>query len=955
MKKINLDRDWKFILDKDCGMYVSYGFRKCNGATGPAAVGYHEGMMRSVDLPHDWGIELLPDRRANTANGARPVNTYVPIWRSPDCDAHIECSPVGWYRKHFSVENMFENQRVYLEFEGVFRNYDVFVNGIYIDHHSSGYTAAVFDITDQVHISEDNVIAVRVDASQPEGWWYEGAGIYRHVNLIIKDEVYIPNYTTFVKTKNTGEVDINTAVYNSSSQSKNLNIQCRILDKEGICVEEKSVCVDALSHTETKCSFACDIKSPNLWNIDSPYLYTAELFINSNIAESVKFGFREITFDADKGMFLNGKHIKVHGACIHQDFGGFGVALPESISRYKIELLKNMGVNAYRSSHHPASEDVLKACDELGMLVIDEARIFGSSPEALRQIGDMVSQHRNHPCIFLWSLGNEEYQGNIQSTDFGGKMGRTACEYIKSLDNTRLITFGADNGCVHKGVNSVVDVRGFNYIRNMDLRTHDENGNYVPGYHPDRYHAEHPDVVILGTEEASHFLCRDAGFDNYEKGQLSPIGENTMRGGSTPEGWVKFYEKRDYLVGGFMWTGIDYYGEPSPFTDINLSSSFGAIDLVGFPKNSYYYYRSCWIDEPMIKIMPHWDFKKGDVVKIAVYTNCENVTLYLNQKKIGEKKIEKFDSAIWDVPFESGRLEAVGARNGIEYRTSICTPKTPQRLIINTDKSGINADDIVIADVMITDAEGNICCNADREVLFDVEGNGKIIGIGNGNPSSFEPDKYLETIERIDITDFYISRNGEKKEKYIIPDESDMSYVENINGIDKRFKSVSFEPKNPVYEDEYRLVWTDKSKDEYERSFVFEADIDNADGFEFIQFERLFGAYEIYLNGELIASTPKGNRSIGISSYLAVPYRFYCKFKSGVNHLEVHMSGKNTSQLGIYNGVSIGKFVQPTWKRKTFYGKLRVFVQAKDTGSFTISATAEELEPAEKSINIGIN
>ena len=942
---ICFDKNWLFITDKDCGVFSAYGFRKCSSATGPADIGYHEGLMRSVDIPHDWGIELLPDERANPSNACRPISRYIPQPSAFDCDSHIESVSVGWYRKHFKVKKLCEGQRVFLEFEGVFRDYAVFVNGIYIDRHNSGYTSAVFEITDQLIPEKDNVLAVRVDATQPEGWWYEGAGIYGHVNLIIKGEVYIPEYTTFVNTKNSGEVRVSTALYNSSYTQNHIQLKCRLLYNGKPCAQSKSISSALLPHKETEFSFELKVERPILWDTDYPNLYTAELYIEDTLCDSVKFGFREFSYDANKGMFLNGKHIKIRGACIHQDFGGFGVALPESISRYKLELLKSMGVNAYRASHHPASPDVLKICDELGILVMDETRVFGSSAEALTQLEAMVKQHRNHPCIFMWSLGNEEYHRQIQSTDRAAIMAKTAYELVKSLDSTRAITFGSNNGCVDKGANSIMDVRGFNYIRNLERLTRDEKGNHIPGHNADRYHAEHPDTVMLGTEEGSHFLCRDAGFDNFKKGQVNATGEHTAMGGSTPEGWVKFYENRDYLVGGFMWTGIDYYGEPKPFTQINTSSSFGAIDLVGFPKNSYHYYRSCWLDEPILEIMPHWDFKKGDKVKIAVYTNCERVSLYLNGKKLGEKQLERYDSAIWELEFEPGCLEAVGEKDGVTYRAGISTPKAPKKLSLKPDKITACNGDIVIIDAMITDEDGNICRNFDRNILFDIEGNGKIIAIGNGNPADHTADKFIESTVTQAVSDFYVTRNGLPKEKYAIPDEKDMSGVEISDAIDAQFKNFLIEPKHPDYEDDHRLVWQYQALNEKETSAVFEADIFDAKDFEFIQFDRLFGKFEVYLNGTLIG---KNTAHIKVTT----PFRFHCCFQEGANHLEVRMSGVNTSQLGIYNKVEIGRSVSPSWQKESFYGKLRVFVQAKDSGSFTFLAKSNGLDSKEVYVNV---
>ena len=321
------------------------------------------------------------------------------------------------------------------------------------------------------------------------------------------------------------------------------------------------------------------------------------------------------------------------------------------------------------------------------------------------------------------------------------------------------------------------------------------------------------------------------------------------------------------------------------------------------------------------------------------------MSLHLNGKKIGEKELEKYDSAIWDIKFEPGYLEAVGEKNGVIYHTQITTPKAPRKISLKADKSCAAVDDIVIVDAMITDEQGNICRRFDRDICFDIEGNGKIIAIGNGNPADHTADKVLESTETRELTDFYVTRGESTKEKYVIPDENDMSGVEKSDCIDAQFKSVLFEPKHPDYEDNHRLVWQYNSSGEADKNAIFEAEITDAEGFEFIQFERIFGKFEVYLNGALIG------RSFA-HIHQTVPFRFYCSFKKQTNHLEVRVNGVNTAQLGIYNKVTIGKTIPPVWKKKSFYGKLRVFVQTKGVGKFTLRANANDFDVKEVSVDV---
>lgn len=938
MKQETFSSGWKFILEKEWDGFASFGFRKCGGATGPAGLRYHEGLMREVSVPHDWGMELTPSRAANTGRGGRPTSPYMPITSSPSGQHEVETFSVGWYRKHFTLDGVPENKRVFLEFEGVFRDYTLFINGIYMARHESGYTPAVFDITDQVNFAGDNVIAVRVDASQPEGWWYEGAGIYRPVHLFVKDQVYIPQYTTFVESDVSGGVKVSTTIANAMPEAEQtVSFLCHIKDMAGEVVAKAETSLTLSPLSKTPATLSLNIPSPCLWDVEHPYLYVAELTVlGQGFAEkeTISFGFRSVSFDADHGFFLNGKPLKIRGACVHQDFGGFGVAVPKDMATYKIKLLKEMGMNAYRASHHPASKDILEACDRLGMLVMDEVRLFGSSPEALKQMESMVLAHRNHPSIFMWSLGNEEFVNYVQSSEMGEKMARTAYHALRALDSTRPITYGANNGSVDTGISAAVDVRGFNYIRNLERLTHDKNFKHLPGYNADRYHAEHPQTPMLGTEEGSHFFARDTGFDQYERGLLASIGDNTAMGGSTPEGWVKYYEEREYLAGGFLWTGIDYYGEPAPFTDNNLSSSFGALDLVGIPKNTYHYYRSCWLDTPVLEIMPHWDFAVGDVVKVGVYTNCEHITLYLNGNVVGEKDLQRFDSAIFTLPFTPGRLEVVGMRDGVTYTTHIDTPKAPHSLSLSAQREG----EISIVDVTIVDEQGNICRRADRDISFALAGEGEIIGVGNGNPASLEADKFLCETVLCPLTDITITQNGQTL-PYLPPSPDDTSAVLKGAGVDSIFKCPVHEEPTPPYRDAYRLKWQFSTPGEQALHATYEADVEGGE-WDFVECARLCGNFEITLNGEVIGQSFPEGFYFNTTTQQNTPYRFPATFREGKNHLSIKMWGLNTAQFGLFGGLFVGKTIKPTWHRSAFFGRARVFIRHLSDAPVTLTAKA---------------
>ena len=660
MQKININKNWLFHLEDETykksgdkeqkDIRTQFGFNKAGAAIGFAAREFDNCNWRKIDLPHDYAIELPVDQRCSAICGTRPVTDAVAFHESKNGRADVEIFPVAWYRKTFFVDKKGnfaedhpavygdrmceapENKRFFIEFEGAFRDYALWINGCYIDRHLSGYTAAMFDITDQIIFGETNTIAVRLDCNQHEGWFYEGAGIYRDVNLYIAEDVFCKQEDLYVIPETSGNVEIRADIYNMALSAQVRTVSFLIDGEERIC-----------ERIELRCGlnsvvFRTEVEAPKLWDIVSPNLYVLEMKIDGKLEQATQFGFRDIRFDPDKGFFLNGRSLKINGVCLHQDFFGVGIAVTEDIVRYKLQEMQKMGANALRCVHNPVSKATLDLCDALGIMVMNETRAFGSSPEALRQLESIAKRDRNHPSIILWSLGNEEFE---QNTTLGKRMAKAAMQRLKALVPNGIPTFGANHGEVYVGVNELFDLRGMNYIR-IDVTKPELS---IPDY----YHKEHPEQAFYCSEEISSLTVRGIYKTDAAKGYVDAYGENTQRWGSTPEGYLKYYMARDYFCGGFIWTGFDYIGEPAPFGTYkqngkkNISASYGAVDLCGFPKDAYYYYKAWWTEEPVLHILPHWNFEEGEQVRVVAFTNCEKVTLYLNGEKIGEEYPKKYD------------------------------------------------------------------------------------------------------------------------------------------------------------------------------------------------------------------------------------------------------------------------------------------------------------------------
>ncbi|HZE85069.1 MAG TPA: glycoside hydrolase family 2 TIM barrel-domain containing protein, partial [Puia sp.] len=577
----------------------------------------------------------------------------------------------------------------------------------------------------------------RADASQYEGWFYEGAGIYRHAWLNSYDNLHVAaEGGLFVHadySQGRAAVSIETRTENNNIRATEGSVYSYISDREGRKLaqskeEPLSLAVNASGTIRQGLS----LDAPSLWSPENPYLYRATAIVRSGgrVVDSVtvRFGVRTITIDKDKGLFLNGKPLKIQGVCCHQDHAGVGSALPDYLQYYRIQLLKEMGVNAYRSSHNARTPELLEACDSLGMLVLDETRLLNSGEEYGRGWEQQILRDRNHPSIFMWSIGNEEWK--IQESDIGKRIAQHQILKQQELDPYRTSTYAANIGNVYRGVNEVIPVRGFNY--NL--------------YGLDAYRKEHPDQPIMGTETASTVTTRGIYRKDTVNAYVPDYDSIYPPWASTAEQWWSIAAAREWFMGGFAWTGFDYRGEPTPFRWPDINSHFGIMDMCGFPKTVYYYYQSWWTDKDVLHIAPHWNWKgkEGQSIPVWVNSNADNVELFLNGKSLGKKDMPRNGHLEWIVNYAPGRLEAVAWKNGKKITALAETTTQPFRIVAKPSKAGLLADgrDATVLNISVVDRQGREVPDADNLLHFSVTGSAKIIGVGNGDPSSHEPDQY---------------------------------------------------------------------------------------------------------------------------------------------------------------------------------------------------------------------
>jgi beta-galactosidase len=732
-KKLNFDEGWKFHFghaanpDKDFNYSTATIFSKSGGAAKTAIdPKFIDSTWTSVNVPHDWAVELPFENSPSfdvESHGYKPIGGYYPE------------TSIGWYRKHFSVDKKDSNDRFQIQFDGIFRNASIWLNGFYLGTNMSGYAGVSYDVTDYINFDKENVLVVRVDATQYEGWFYEGAGIYRHVWLNQYNNLHIPEgglYVVPVVNGKNATVDIETTVENKNLKAAQCMVYSYITDRNGKTLAKTSEQKLSLSvNGKAMVKQKLNINNSRLWSLEDPYLYRVVSVVKQEgkIVDQSKtrFGVRTVRLDAKDGFFLNGKHLKIQGTNNHQDHAGIGSALPDYMQYYRIKLLKKLGSNAYRTSHNAPTPELLEACDSLGMLVLDEQRLLNSSPEYIDQFERLILRDRNHPSVFLWSIGNEE--GWIQKTEHGKKIAQTLLAKQKELDPSRTSTYAADMGNEFNGVNEVIPIRGFNY-RQFAVAD---------------YHKDHPNQPLLGTEMGSTVTTRGI----YEKDSIRayvPDQDITAPWwASKAEDWWKLAAENDYWLGGFVWTGFDYRGEPTPYKWPNVNSHFGIMDVCGFPKNIYYYYQSWWTDEDVLHISPHWNWpeKVGKPIDVWVNSNADDIELFLNGKSLGKKVMPKNSHLSWEVNYEPGTLEAIGYKKGKKIISKIETTSQVFNVAMAPDRTTLIADgkDATIIDISLNDEKGREVPIADNMVKFYITGDAKIIGVGNGDPSSHEPDK----------------------------------------------------------------------------------------------------------------------------------------------------------------------------------------------------------------------
>jgi beta-galactosidase len=738
-KHLNIDEGWKFHLGdasdpaKDFKYGISSLFAKSGKTENTAlAIKFDDSDWRSLNLPHDWVVELPFVNSKNfdvMAHGYKPVGGLFPA------------TSIGWYRKHFSIPKSDSGHQFEIQFDGIFRDANIWLNGFYLGNNKSGYIGAAFNISDYINYDRDNVLVVRVDATQYEGWFYEGAGIYRHVWLNQYNNIHIPENGIYAFSKTTGSsstIYLQTTVINQGLTNGQCTLSSYITENNGkIVARIPNQVISIASNSNATVNHKLNVINPHFWSLDDPYLYRIISItrLNGKTIDSVslKFGIRTVSI-TNEGLFLNGKFVKVQGMCNHQDHAGVGSALPDYLQYYRVRLLKEMGVNAYRTSHNPPTPELLDACDSLGMLVLDEHRLLNSSPEYMGQFERLIKRDRNHPSVFLWSIGNEEFL--IQTTTAGKRIAVSLLQKQKELDPSRTSTYASDVGNIYKGVNEVIPVRGFNYRE-----------KFVQDYHRD-----HPQQPILGTEMGSTVTTRGIYVKDTVKGYVPDEDVTAPPWASTAEAWWKLCAPYNWWMGGFVWTGFDYRGEPTPFQWPNVNSHFGIMDVCGFPKNIYYYYQSWWTDKDVLHISPHWNWKgrEGQPIDVWVNSNADNVELFLNGKSLGKKEMPRNSHLNWTVPFTAGTLEAIAYKHGKKLTTKVETTGDPDMVVVTPYKTTMLADgrDVSIINISVVDKQGREVPDANNMISFSLHGDAKIIGVGNGDPSSHEQDKYFDTVAR---------------------------------------------------------------------------------------------------------------------------------------------------------------------------------------------------------------
>jgi beta-galactosidase len=725
---------------------------------GAAARGFNDKDWRVVDLPHDWAVEQPFDQTAEKQQGYRKRG-------------------IGWYRRTFKLDPSDRGRNIELQFDGVATHCTVYFNGTEVAHNFCGYTSIHVDVTPMARYGDDvNAIAVRVDAEAMEGWWYEGAGIYRHTWLLKRSPVHVITDGVYANPVRGADgrwtIPAEVTLANTGTNAASASVEVGVFDSAGKKIAGgQSSLVDLVPMDQSVAKVSIPVNSPQLWSVERPNLYevrTTVLRDNRPVdAVSTKCGFRTIRFDAKEGFFLNDQPLKLQGTCNHQDHAGVGVAVPDSIWEFRVRKLKEMGSNAYRTAHNPPAKELLDACDRLGMLVMDETRLFNPSTEYLRQLEWLVRRDRNHPSVILWSLFNEE---GLERYEEGMEMVRYMAATVKRLDATRPTTAAQDKGQVDgagkaspKNAAHVVDVVGINY--------------QVALY--DQIRAAYPDKPVISTEDTSQVMTRGEYVTDPSRNIVGSYDDpfpGWAATSSAHNSWAAI-TKQPSFAGGFSWTGFAYRGEPSPYGWPSASSHFGALDLCGFPKTEFHVRQALWItNRPVLTLVPHWNWpgREGQPVRVLALCNADRVALSLNGRLIEEKAVDSSRMVNWQVPYAPGKLEAVAKKDGKEVaRYAVETTGQPVKLRLTPDRAAFAADgcDAVPVTVEALDEQGRPVPTANLKVAFSISGPGKIIGVGNGDPNCHEPEVFLPPAPRlVGVGDWRWKLAGVPGDRSVLPE-----------------------------------------------------------------------------------------------------------------------------------------------------------------------------------------
>lgn len=687
---------------------------------------------KEVTLPHDWVVDLPFAPEASHSHGYKTVGYKYPE------------TSVGWYRKTFTIPEEDFGKHISLQFDGIFRDARIWVNGFYLGSEPSGYATQVYDISEYLNYGGENIVAVRADATLEEGWFYEGAGIYRHAWIDKADPLHVAPFGTFIYADLTEPYDsalvtVETTVDNKGLENVDYEIRNTLVSPDGTKILlPVSIEKELLPKSNRISIVKTTINKPILWDIDNPQLYTliTEIVKDGKTVDTktTKTGIRDIYFDADKGFFLNGRNIKLKGVDLHQDHAGVGSAIPDALQAFRLRELKKYGVNAYRASHNPMTPAMIDACDSLGILVMEENRLTGVNDEHIRLLRKMIERDRNHPSIIVWSVGNEEW--GTEWLDYGKRISETMREYCHRFDPTRPMGMASAGGPT---VLVPVDVAGYNYILQNPI---------------DRLRHDYPDRKAVGTEETTGCGARGVYYDDHANGYMkainrSPNGPDSIYN-AIERGW-KFYDERPWLGGVFYWTGFDYRGEPNPMKYPATGSQFGVLDYCGFPKDEAFYLKSWWTDEPVLHIFPHWNLKghEGEKVDVWAYSNMDEVELFVNGKSLGRKSMPKNGHLSWTAVYKPGYVRAVGYKNGKKaMETKIETTGKSEKLELSADRSAIKADnmDVAVIAVKVLDKKGRFVPDSNIDLNISVDGPIRILGVGNGNPTFKESERPTDGI-----------------------------------------------------------------------------------------------------------------------------------------------------------------------------------------------------------------